>query len=243
MSRRLPTALSVLVAILVPPLLVLTSLRIVANDWIVHFEYRWGGVPADRYGLTRGERTDLALTGLRSILPGGEGVALLRNARLPEGGPAFNEREIGHMEDVRTLVGVAFRVHLAALLALAALALALAVRPARRAIVPTGLRFGAAATLAVATLVGLYMLVGWGSFFTRFHEVFFEGESWRFPTSDTLIRLYPDELWIGVAAFIAGGTVVLAALLAVAGTLWLRVVRGTPDKERGGVPLNPMRPS
>src|SRR3990172_879247 len=84
MSRRLPTALSVLVAILVPPLLVVTSLRIVANDWIVHFEYRWGGVPADRYGLTRGERTDLALTGLRSILPGGEGVALLRDARLPK---------------------------------------------------------------------------------------------------------------------------------------------------------------
>ena len=75
---------------LVPPLLVVTSLRVVANDWIVSFEYAYGGVPEDRYGLTEDERAELARTGLDSILPGGLGVELLRRARLPDGAPAFN---------------------------------------------------------------------------------------------------------------------------------------------------------
>ncbi len=53
MRRVALTVVTVVVAVLVPLLLVTTALRIVANDWIVSFEYDHGGVPDDRYGLTR----------------------------------------------------------------------------------------------------------------------------------------------------------------------------------------------
>jgi integral membrane protein (TIGR01906 family) len=244
MRRAAVIALTVLVAAVVPPLLVATTLRIVANDWVVHFEYGRGGVPPDRYGLTARERTELALVGLRSIQPWHEeGTALLEAARLPGGEPAFTRREIVHMADVRRLVGAAFTFQLAALAGLAALAAALS-RTRLRAVAPRGLQLGGAATLGVAALLGAAMLVAWERFFADFHRLFFSGESWRFPSSDTLIRLYPDAFWTGVAALLAGGTVALALLTLAAGTLWLRALRrrAERDKEPAGAALNRVPP-
>lgn len=226
MRRALTVVLTVLVAALVPPLLVTTSLRIVVNDWIVHFEYAAGRVPDDRLGLSRDERTELALTGLRSIQPGQEeGVALLRAARLPDGRAAFGAREVSHMQDVRDLVRVLLAFQLWATAALAALALTLAVPRSTRGLVPRALRVGVVAAVLVAVLVGLMMAVAWERFFAEFHHLFFTGDTWLFRTSDTLIRLYPDAFWVGVAAWLAGLTVLLAALVWVASTLWLRAVR------------------
>ena len=225
--RRLaPVAVSALVAALVLPLLVTTSLRIVMNDWIVRFEYAAGRVPDDRFGLDRAERTELALTGLRSIQPRHEeGVQLLRAARLPDGSEAFTDREIQHMQDVRDLVGPLLAFQLWATVGLVALALGLAVPRSTCGLVPRGLRWGVVVAIGVAVVVGLVMAVAWNWFFTTFHRLFFEGDTWRFPTSDTLIRLYPDAFWVGVAAWLAGLTVLLAALVWLGSTLWLRAVR------------------
>jgi integral membrane protein (TIGR01906 family) len=187
-------------------------------------EYAVGRVPDDRYGLTVDERTDLALIGLDSITPGTRGVDLLREAQLPDSAPAFTEPEVVHMQDVRDLVGMLLTFQLLAGIGLAVAALALGVPAATRAIVPRGLRYGVLASVPLAAIVGLFMLVTWDSFFTRFHEVFFEGDTWRFPVTDTLIRLYPDAFWMGVAAWIAALTVALGAVVWVLAGLWLRRV-------------------
>lgn len=221
-SRRTLTLVTVVVALLVPPLLVTTSLRVVTNDWIVRFEYASGTVAEDRYGLTRSERTELALVGLDTIRPGTRGVALLREARLPDGAPAFNEREVAHMQDVRDLVGSLLAFQLWGTVALATLAVALGLSRRTRAIVPRGLRWGVASSVGVAAVVGLVMLAAWDWFFVRFHGVFFPPDTWRFPTGDTLIRLYPDTFWMGVGAWIAGLTVALAGLVWLGSALWLR---------------------
>lgn len=222
MYPRLALAAAVVIAALVPPLLVVTSLRVVTNDWIVAFEYAYGGVPDDRYGLTKEQRTELAETGLDSIVPGGLGVELLRRARLPDGSPAFNTREVAHMQDVRDAVGNAFAFMLAGLVVVAFLAGALLAKFDTRWLLPRALRWGSVATLAIAALAGVGMVAAWNGFFERFHGVFFEGDTWRFPSTDTLIRLYPDEFWMGVAAWIAGLSVLGAVLLLAGTTLVLR---------------------
>jgi len=222
--RHALTLVTILVAVLVPPLLVTSALRIVANDWIVSFEYGHGGVPADRYGLSTDDRSELARLGLESISPGGRGIELLAEARLPDGEPAFNARELTHMQDVRDAFGIAMLVQAILLALVAAAALALAYLPSTRSAVPRGLRAGATATLAIAAALGLFMLVAWDSFFVRFHGVFFDANTWRFPSTDTLIRLYPDEFWVGVAAWIAALTVALALLLWGPAAWWLRRV-------------------
>jgi integral membrane protein (TIGR01906 family) len=230
-ARTVATRVAVIaIAIAVPPLLVTSALRIVANDWIVSFEYDHGRVPADGYGLTRDQRAELALVGLDSIMPGGRGIDLLRDAELPDGEPAFNARELTHMQDVRDIVGVLFTVQLVLLVALAAVSLALAFSPATRTIAPRGVRAGALATLGLAAAVGLLMLLAWNGFFERFHGIFFEGDTWRFRDTDTLRRLYPDEFWMGVGAWIAGLTVLLALVLAGATVYWLRRVRPGPGR-------------
>lgn len=216
--------LAVLVALLVTPILVVNGFRLLATDTFVRWELGRDGFPPDRYGLAADEREALALTGLRSIQPGSEGIVLLERATLPDGTPAFDERELEHMQDVRTLFGWALRSQLVAVLALAILALALA-RTRFRTAVPAGLLAGALATLGIAVLAVPVILLGFDGFFTRFHEVFFSGDTWRFSDTDTLIRIYPEQFWVDVSRLAAGIAVAQAVLLAVLAWWWLRATR------------------
>jgi uncharacterized membrane protein len=72
----------------------------------------------------------------------------------------------------------------------------------------------------LAGAVGLIVVVGMSidpnvfmGFFVGFHSLFFEGDSWLFLYSDTLIRLFPIRFWQDaflLAAVIAlGGGVAL----------------------------------
>lgn len=213
-----------LIGLVVPPTLVVNALRLLATDTFVRFEYDRDGFPSDRYGLADDERESLALTGLESIRPRSEGIVLLERATLPDGSSAFDGRELTHMEDVRTLYGAALRAQLVTLLVLVVLALALA-RTRLRDVVPRGLLAGALATLGIAVLAVPFILLGFDRFFTRFHEMFFEGDSWRFSDTDTLIRLYPERFWEDVSQLAAAITVAQAILLAGLAWWWLRRTR------------------
>src|SRR5687767_10802037 len=101
--RTASLALVAVIAVLVPVTLIANGLAVVASDAFVRWELGRDGFPSDRYGLSDEQRKELALLGLRSIEPGSEGVVLLERATLPDGSPAFDARELAHMEDVRTL--------------------------------------------------------------------------------------------------------------------------------------------
>ena len=217
-------AVAVLVALAVPAILVLNGFRVLATDTFVEWELGRDGFPRDPYGLDTAQRTALAKLGLRSIEPGSEGIALLERATLPDGSPAFGERELTHMRDVRSLFGVALRAQLVAALAIAVLALAL-LRTRLRAAVPAGLLAGSLATLAIAVLAVPLILLGFDGFFVRFHEIFFSGDSWQFANSDTLIRIYPEQFWVDVSRITAGVAVAQAILLAGVSWWWLRTAR------------------
>lgn len=209
--------LIVLIAAVLPPVLVVNAFRVLATDSFVRLEL--GRLPPDLYGFTDDQREALALTGLRSIRPGSQGVVLLERATLPDGSPAFDERELAHMRDVRRLFGAALRLQLAVVVALAVLAGAFA-RTRLRTVVPTGLLAGALATLGIAILAVPVILLGFDGFFIRFHEIFFAGDSWRFSSADTLIRLYPERFWVDVSRLAAAVTVGQAVVLAPLAWWW-----------------------
>ena len=48
--------------------------------------------------------------------------------------------------------------------------------------------------MLIAALI-LFVLVAFTQVFTLFHRVFFEGNTWIFLFSDTLIRLFPIRFW------------------------------------------------
>jgi integral membrane protein (TIGR01906 family) len=204
-----------LVAALVPVVLVANGVHVIAHDWFVRFEYGRVGFPADPYGFSASERTELALTGLHSVQPtNGEGIDLLRRARLPNGERAFDQRELSHMLDVRHLLVGLYALHLIALAAVAVLALR------ARAIAARGLRWGAVATLALGAATVATALFDFDAYLTGFHGIFFEGDTWRFAEEDTLRRLYPDRFWEDTATLLTIGAVAQALILLVADRLW-----------------------
>jgi integral membrane protein (TIGR01906 family) len=84
-----------------------------------------------------------------------------------------------------------------------------------------GLMRGGWLMIGLAVTIGLIVVIGividpnvFWNFFAGFHSLFFEGDSWLFLYSDTLIRLFPIRFWQDaflLAAVIAlGGGVALA---------------------------------
>jgi integral membrane protein (TIGR01906 family) len=216
-------ALSVAVTLAVPAILAVNGIRLVTNDRYVEAVYDYGRVPDDRYGLAAADRERLALVGLRSIEPStAEGIGLLREVRLPNGEPAFNARELAHMEDVRTAVSRAYRFQIIAVIALGILALLLGLLSTTRAVVPVALVRGAVLTVVVAVVVGIVAATSYGSFETPFHSLFFEGETWRFEETDTLRRLYPDRFWLDTAVVIGVLAVLQAVGLFLLSKFWAR---------------------
>ena len=73
---------------------------------------------------------------------------------------------------------------------------------------------GLAGVVAAVVIVGMFLLPNlFWAFFEGFHSLFFEGDSWLFQYSDTLIRLFPLRFW--------QDTFLFAALIAVGGGLGL----------------------
>ncbi len=224
MAARIATiALSVAVTLAVPAILAINGIRLVTNDRYVEAVYDHGSVPDDRYGLAADDRERLALLGLRSIQPSTEaGIGLLREARLPNGEPAFNARELAHMADVRTAVARAYRFQVIAAVAIGVLALLLGLLTSMRALVPVALARGAVLTVVLAVGVGILAATSYSSFEGPFHRLFFEGDTWRFEETDTLRRLYPDRFWLDTAVVIGVLAALQAAIVFVAARLWAR---------------------
>lgn len=218
--------LHTLVVLALPLALLAASLRITAGHWLVHREYGKPDFPPDPYGLTTEERVRLAGTCV-DYLTTDAGINLLAALRLPQGGLAFNERELGHMEDVKRAFWGILWAGLAAAMVVVGGTAALAARPATRPRGPIALLGGSLLTLGLLVAVGGLMLARWEIFFAGFHELLFPPGTWTFSYSDTLIRLYPERFWMDVGAVIVGVLVVLAAATGGAALLWRRFeVRG-----------------
>jgi integral membrane protein (TIGR01906 family) len=67
--------------------------------------------------------------------------------------------------------------------------------------------------LLIAVVALAYLNFDW--FFTHFHLAFFEGDSWIFDWSDTLIRLFPERFWFDAATIWGFLTLAEAVILGV----------------------------
>jgi integral membrane protein (TIGR01906 family) len=218
-----------LIVLAVPITLLAANLNIVTRQWFVHWEYSKAGFPADPFGLSVGERTELAEVCV-DYLATNAPIALLEDLRLPDGEPAFNARELRHMVDVQGAYQMLLAAGIVGAIVLCSGVGVLSIKglPYRR--ISGALVNGALLSLGMLGVVGMYMVLGWQSFFTFFHRIFFEGETWLFPYSDTLIRLFPMRFWMDVAIVIVGLLTAEAAVIAGFGTTLARRDRREADK-------------
>ncbi|MBI2331397.1 MAG: TIGR01906 family membrane protein [Chloroflexi bacterium] len=216
---KLPTLLSYLVSLLTPLALIGLALRILLSPIYYTIEYNMPYFPADEYGFTKADRLKWAKPSVEYLVNNAD-ISYLGDLKFDDGTPIYGERELSHMHDVKGVVQGALRVWYIANVIL----LLLAVFALRSGWMPTyieGLRrggwwmIGLAVTLAFIAGAGILLNpdIFW-AFFTWFHSLFFEGDSWLFYYSDTLIRLFPIRFWqdavIAMAVIALGGGAGLA---------------------------------
>jgi integral membrane protein (TIGR01906 family) len=217
-SPRLLRALSILVALAVPVLLVLISVRLVATETYLWLEYNKPDFPPDPYGFTLADRLHYAPYAVQYLV-GSAGIDFLGKLTDPDGRQLFDERELSHMVDVKTVTRAAFAVLGVTLILFALLNVALSASPEGRRALRQGLFSGGLLMLAILVSLLLAVLLDWDAFFTRFHELFFANGSWIFDYSDSLIRLFPVRFWQD-AALTVGGLSGVGAILIMVGVWW-----------------------
>ena len=206
--------LSWLVSLLVPLALIGLGLRVLLMPLFLQVEYNMPYFPPDEFGFTKADRLKWAPYAL-NYLTNRADISYLSNLKFEDGKPLYNERELSHMNDVKRVTQGALKVWYIALAALALLgvwAWAGGWGQAYR----LGLMRGGWLMVILAITIGLIAVVGisvnpdiFFSFFAGFHSLFFEGDSWLFLFSDTLIRLFPIRFWQDAFLF--------AALIALGG--------------------------
>ena len=213
------TILSSVVAVLVPIALIGLGLRLLLSPLFLQIEYNMPYFPPDEYGFTKEDRLKWAPYAL-DYLTNNEDISYLGDLEFEDGSPLYSERELSHMDDVRLVTQGALRVWYVSLALLLLLGVLAWFGDWWQEYL-LGLRRGGWLMVGLAVTIGLIVVVGilinpdvFWNFFAGFHSLFFEGDSWLFLYSDTLIRLFPIRFWQDaflLAAVIAlGGGIALA---------------------------------
>ena len=204
--------LSYLISFLTPIALIGTALRILLTPVFYTVEYNMPYFPADEYGFTKQDRLRWAKPSVEYLISGAE-ISDLGDLKFDDGTPLYNERELSHMADVKGVVLNALGAWTISLIILAALSI-LAKRGGWIPDYLNSLRRGGLWMIGLAAALGLMAGIGiavnpnvFWEFFALFHQIFFEGDSWLFYYSDTLIRLFPIRFWQD--AFLAAAIIAL----------------------------------
>jgi integral membrane protein (TIGR01906 family) len=130
-----------------------------------------------------------------------------------DGVPVLNERERGHMRDVRDVFARFYLVAAGAAMVLVLLRVAARTREARARYWRRLQRTGFA--VAVGTVVvGILGVVFFDVAFEIFHQTFFPAGSYLFdPRTERLVQLFPQQFWVETT--IAVGAVLIVLSLAL----------------------------
>lgn len=152
------------------------------------------------------------------------------------GAPVLDERERGHMRDVRTVF-----TGLWLLAAASAAVLVVAGWRGGRAAAWRAVRAGALGLTAAVVALGVVALVAFDALFELFHRTFFPPGSYTFdPATERLTQLFPFRFW-EETAFVVGVVIVAVALVIalVAGRRAARPAGARASSELAGTPVTP----
>lgn len=145
----------------------------------------------------------------------------------------FTARETEHMEDVKGLMQLVFRLNelsIAYVLTYVAAVFVWSRRPAR-ALAKQALA-GLGAGLAVVGVVGAFALIGFEAAWDRFHRIAFRNDLWQLdPDRDRLIQMFPEPFWEDMT-YLLGIMTIAEALVILAVSLGYLVVSREPRERR-----------
>lgn len=221
--RVFRAAAGTVIALALPLLLIGASLDMLTNSgWLYSYNWWRNGIP----GTTGIERSELnrAAREIKAYFAAPQTDELL-DVRVKVGQrerPLYNDREILHMRDVKTLIrGFWSAAEWSGTAIVVTLALGLTVLKRRFwELFGTAVKWSALGSLAAIVVLGTAALINFGALFNLFHVLSFANDLWQLSSlTDYLLIMFPERFWLEA-------TLLLGALIAAeyAG-LWLLAKR------------------
>ena len=203
------------IPVITPLFLLMTVVRLLLTPVYPVLEYQTPNFPPDSYGFSFEERLTWAQYTV-AYLVNDEDISFLGNLIFPDGTSLYNDRELGHMVDVKNVVqGMLVVWYLLGFILIGNGIWAW--RSGWLQFYLRSLSLGGKLTIGLIILILIGVAAGFRALFTGFHLLFFKGDSWIFLYSDTLIRLFPMRFWRDSFIYVGVITLILASTLIVVG--------------------------
>jgi integral membrane protein (TIGR01906 family) len=228
MLRTSAQLLKNLMVLLIPLVIVLGSVRLVATEAYLSFEYGRTDFSEDPFGFDHTQRLAFASANLQFVTQNQSLADLAGQSQ--NGIPLYTIQELKHMQDVQNIYQAAWRIWQFALILTVFSGLALAWRKEDRASIVVALQKGGLFTVGLVFVVGLVAIVAWQAWFIIFHQIFFAAGNWTFDFSATLIRLFPEKFWFDVALTVSTLSLIVGILVYWIGSRLLIINSGQPGR-------------
>ena len=214
-STALLRILRFLLILSIPFLLIIGSISFLTNDGYLMFEYGKPSFPNDPFGFSAQERLTHAADNLRYIRQNLPSAFLEQQNH--NGQPLYNPREVSHMADVQSVFQGTWNAGKVLAVIVLFTSVAITWREQNRKWFFSGVQYGGFITASIIAIVGMLAVIGWNTWFTAFHQIFFNPGTWTFMETDTLIRLFPLPFWFDGALTVSGLTLFGGILLGFVG--------------------------
>lgn len=201
-----------ILSISIPFFILMEAVLIVFNPWFLSFEYHQSSFPEDPYGFSLTQRIVYGTESLLYITKNYDDD-FMRNISLDDGTPLYNERELSHMSDVQKVFQGAKLAWFCLIIFYLGLSWLVARHPKSVYGFLDALKRGSILTILLMIGILLLTVFAFDAMFEAFHGLFFSGDSWLFYANDSLIRLYPEKLWIDAFALCGGIAVFLSLII------------------------------
>ena len=220
---------SALVTLSIPIIISVLSILVLLSPIFTNLEYHRPGFPDDSYGFTTAERLDFG-NQTRRYLISSNTLEDLNQLVFENGDPIYIERELSHLEDVKIVLQGVLKVFYGAA-AVYVLGGLIARSRDWQTIYLKAIFLGGKITAGILVMILFLTLISFQALFTNFHLLFFEGDSWLFFYSDTLIRLFPVQFWQDI--FLVFGILTLAGGILLGWVLPARM-KEIPENDKEG---------
>ena len=222
-----------IVTIILPFVILMNGVILVFTENFLTYEYKTPDFPADPYGFTLEDRIEYGtksvnyITNVLDKLP----ETYLADLTMKDGTPLYNEREVSHMADVKNVFQICRGVMAMMIVFIILTGWLVTRRPDSFPGFLRALAWGSSLTLVILILVGIGIYTGFDALFDGFHHLFFTGDSWLFYENDSLIRLFPEQLWVNGFALAALLSAMLAFGILLLSLIGLKKIRSSRKKK------------
>lgn len=224
------TVVGTVIALALPLLLIGANLDMLTNSgWLYSYNWWRNGIP-ETTGIERPE-LNRAATQIKAYFATAQSEELL-DVRVKAGQreqSLYNDREVLHMRDVKTLVRgfwSAAEWSGAAMVIMVVAGLFVVGRRRFWDLFATAVRWSAVGSLAAVAVLAVAALINFGALFNLFHVLSFANDLWQLSSyTDYLLIMFPERFWLE-STLLLGGLIV-----AEYAALWLltnRLLRRAP---------------